>query len=107
MDALRAQTNINTKNVQPIADAIKVGSAPQSMILLPEGIFDLSDGVSDDGNELGEEHSELKLKPMQQTEDIGNGASVHENAVSKAKLRIKTGGISSLHTEYWSISIQY
>lgn len=64
------------------------------MILLPEGILDLSDDVSDDGNELGEDHSELKLKQMQQsvTDDIGNGAKGHENGLAKAKLRIKTGG---------------
>lgn len=91
LDALRAQTNMNTKNVQPIAEAIKSGSAPQSMILLPEGILDLSDDVSDDGNDIGEDNSELKLKQMQQTatDDIGKG---NENDVAKAKLRIKTGG---------------
>lgn len=107
LDALRAQTNINTKNVQPFADAIKVGSAPQSMILLPEGILDLSDGVSDDGNELREDHSELKLKQMQQIDDIANGPNGHENALSKAKLRIKTGGDYILLIKNQSFSFQY
>lgn len=64
------------------------------MILLPEGILDLSDDVSDDGNELGEDHSELNLMQTSQTvtDDIANGARGLENGMTKAKLRIKTGG---------------
>lgn len=89
LDALRAQTNINTKNVQPIADTIKSGSAPQSMILLPEGILDLSDDVSDE-DELGENHSDLKQPAIDGP--TGTGAKGFENGVAKAKLRIKTGG---------------
>lgn len=78
--------------MQPVADAIKSGSAPQSMILLPDGILDLSDDVSDDGNELDEIHSDLKLKQMPQTVDTSISANGHENGVTQAKLRIKTGG---------------
>lgn len=89
LDALRAQTNINAKNVQPVADSIKSGSAPQSMILLPEGILDLSDDVSDDGNELGENDSELKPTT---TIVKGNGSKQDENNIANTKLRIKTGG---------------
>lgn len=98
LDALRAQTNMSSKNVQPIADTFKSGSAPQSMILLPEGILDLSDDVSDDGHDLGEDHSELKLKQIQQpaTDDSVSGAKGHENA----KLRIQTGGT---YTSYWTL----
>lgn len=73
------------------------------MILLPEGILDLSEDLSDDGNELGEDHSELKLVQTHQTvtDDLGNGARGLENGMAKSKLRIKTGG---RYCAYLSIS---
>lgn len=92
LDALRAQTNGNNKNVQPIPEANKSTSAPQSMILLPEGILDSSDDVSDGGND--EELSELKLRQGQQAivTDSTNATKKHDDNVAKTKLRIKTGG---------------
>lgn len=90
LDSLRAQTNANARNIQPISDAVKSGSAPQSMILLPDGLLDLSDEQSNDGDDLGDDHSDLKIKRTQDTnKEI---ADIPKEIENRAKLRIKTGG---------------
>lgn len=96
LDALRAQMNVNTKVTQPLSEASK-SSAPASMILLPDGILDFSDDLSNDGDDLlDDEANEIKLKRPTEMADETNGTKadkVSENDPIKAKLRIKTGGI--------------
>lgn len=94
LDALRAQMNVNTKVAQPISEASK-SSAPASMILLPDGILDFSDELSNDGDDLlDDEGHELKLKRSTEPNDGGDNKmeKMMENDPVKAKLRIKTGG---------------
>lgn len=88
--------NINAKVTQPISETSK-SSAPASMILLPDGILDFSDELSNDGDELlDEEGHELKLKrPTEAQDDVGEvkAEKMAEVDPTKAKLRIKTGGM--------------
>lgn len=90
LDALRAQANVNSKNAtQTLSEPIKNGSAPASMVLLPEGILDLSDELSSD-EEIGDEGNEQNkntAQPKETIEIVEHG----ENKAAKAKLRIKTG----------------
>lgn len=94
LDALRAQININAKVTQPVSEASK-SSAPASMIL-PDGILDFSDELSNDGDELlDDDGHELKLKRPTETHDEAAEAKTDKTAEVdpiKAKLRIKTGG---------------
>lgn len=95
LDALRSQMNINAKLAQPISEERK-SSAPASMILLPDGILDFSDELSNDGDDLlDDEGHDLKLKrPLETTHD-GSEIKTDKHAESdgaRAKLRIKTGG---------------
>lgn len=96
LDALRAQMIINTKTAQPISEAASKSSAPQSMILLPDGVLDFSDELSNDGDDLlDDDPNELKLKRNTDTNhDLAGNASEQKNEVDgvKTKLRIKTGG---------------
>lgn len=93
LDALRAQINANAKMAQPISEANK-SSAPASMILLPDGILDYSDELSNDGDDefLDDEPNELKLKrPTEINDDGGVDRTSEIDQSIKAKLRIKTG----------------
>lgn len=96
LDALRAQMNVNTKVAHPVSEASK-SSAPASMILLPDGILDFSDELSNDGDDfLDDEGHELKLKrptePVNDAVDSKTEKTI-ETDPAKAKLRIKTGGL--------------
>lgn len=95
MDALRAQMNINTKAAQPISDVTSKSSAPS--MLLPDGILDYSDDLSNDGDDLlDDEVQELKLKRSTDTNRDGNDTKIEskvETEAGKSKLRIKTGGL--------------
>lgn len=95
LDSLRAHMNINAKMAQPVSEASK-SSAPASMILLPDGILDFSDELSNDGDDLlDDEGNEVKLKRQTDTKDDiedTNLDKTNENDQIKAKLRIKTGG---------------
>lgn len=87
--------NINAKVAQPVSEASK-SSAPASMVLLPDGILDFSDELSNDGDELldhdGHEPN-LKRQPEAHDEDgDGKPEKTAEVDPTKAKLRIKTGG---------------
>ncbi|XP_031636647.1 clusterin-associated protein 1 [Contarinia nasturtii] len=94
LDALRAQMSVNAKVAQPLSEASK-SSAPASMILLPDGILDFSDELSNDGDDLlDDEANELKLKrPTEINEEVDavKADKATENDPIKAKLRIKTG----------------
>lgn len=86
--------NINAKVTQPASEDRK-SSAPASMILLPDGILDFSDELSNDGDDLlDDENNDLKLKrPPDSSHEVGD--SKMEKATddgARAKLRIKTGG---------------
>lgn len=95
LDALRAQMNMNIKITQPTSEEQRKSSAPASMILLPDGILDFSDDLSNDGDDLLDE-DELKLKrPNDNTADSGDiktDKPVTDGETTRAKLRIKTGG---------------
>lgn len=97
LDSLRAQMNANTKISQPISDPINKSSAPPNMIL-PDGIVDFSDDLSnndDDDDDLMDDDN-LKLKrTMDSSRDAADGKmEKNEIDAGKSKLRIKTGGIS-------------
>lgn len=95
LDALRAQMNINTKATQPISDITSKSSAPS--MLLPDGILDFSDDLSNDGDDLlDDEAHELKLKRSTDTNRDVNDTKIEskvEAEAGKSKLRIKTGGL--------------
>lgn len=93
LDALRTQMNINAKVAQPASEERK-SSAPASMILLPDGILDFSDELSNDGDDLlDDEGHDLKLKgPPESRNDGVVVDKPTESDGAKAKLRIKTGG---------------
>lgn len=97
MDALRAQMNMNARIAQPASEERKT-SAPASMILLPDGILDFSDELSNDGDDLLEDDgNELKLKRSTEANADGSDNKTDKPAdgeTTKAKLRIKTGGDS-------------
>lgn len=95
MDALRAQMIANAKTAQPISEAASKSSAPASMVLLPDGVLDFSDELSNDGEDLlDEDPNELKLKrPTETNRDLaGTTEPKTEVDGGRAKLRIKTGG---------------
>lgn len=96
LDALRAQMNVNAKVAQPASEDGRKTSAPASMILLPDGILDLSDELSNDGDDLLEEDAnELKLKRLSEANADGSDNKADkpvDGQTSRAKLRIKTGG---------------
>lgn len=96
LDALRAQMNVNAKIAQPASEDGRKTSAPASMILLPDGILDLSDELSNDGDDLLEEDAnELKLKRSSEANADGSDSKADkpvDGQTSRAKLRIKTGG---------------
>lgn len=87
--------NINAKVAQPAAEERK-SSAPASMILLPDGILDFSDELSNDGDDLlDEEGGDLKLKrPSDSRHEVDDNNKIDKPTEdgAKAKLRIKTGG---------------
>lgn len=94
LDALRAQMNINAKVAQPASEDRK-SSAPASMILLPDGILDFSDELSNDGDDLlDDENNEMKLKrPPDSSHESGDSKTEKPaDDGARAKLRIKTGG---------------
>ena len=71
-------------------------SAPASMLLLPDGVLDFSDELSNDGDDLlDDDGHELKLKrPVENDETAETKANKPaEIDPTKAKLRIKTGGL--------------
>lgn len=94
--------NMNTKIAQPTSEDGRKTSAPASMILLPDGILDLSDELSNDGDDLLEEDaSELKLKRSSEANADGNdNKAAKPDDGQRAKLRIKTGG--NLMRKYFS-----
>lgn len=87
--------NVNAKLAQPISEASK-SSAPASMILLPDGILDFSDELSNDDDDLlDDDGNEVKLKrSTEATDDTMENKmdKFSESDAIKAKLRIKTGG---------------
>lgn len=95
MDALRAQMNTNAKFTQPTSEERKT-SAPASMILLPDGILDFSDELSNDGDDLlDDDGTDLKLKRPNEANADGNDNKTDkptDGETTRAKLRIKTGG---------------
>lgn len=97
LDALRAQININAKIAQPTSDERKVSARNASAILLPDGILDFSDDLSNDGDDfLDNDDNELKLKRPTEANADGSDNKADKAAdgeTTRAKLRIKTGGI--------------
>lgn len=95
MDALRAQMNTNAKVTQPTSEERKT-SAPASMILLPDGILDFSDELSNDGDDLlADDGTDLKHKRPIEGHADGSDSKIDkptDGETTKAKLRIKTGG---------------
>lgn len=85
--------NANTKIAQPISDPINKSSAPPSMIL-PDGIVDFSDDLSNDDDDLMDD-DDLKLKrTLDSSHEFPDGkVEKNETDPGKSKLRIKTGGI--------------
>lgn len=73
-------------------------SAPASMLLLPDGVLDFSDELSNDGDDfLDDDGHELKLKrPIENDETAETKANKPAEVDPKAKLRIKTGGLFPL-----------
>lgn len=90
LDTLRAQANVNAKNAtQTLSEPVKNGSAPASMVLLPEGILDLSDDMSSE-EEIGDE-ADNQNKNVAKANEIVESVRIDENTEAAAKLRIKTG----------------
>lgn len=95
LDALRAQMSINARVAQPASDDRK-SSAAASMVILPDGILDFSDELSNDGDDLlDDEGNELKLKRPSEANASGDGKpeKAADGDTTRAKLRIKTGGL--------------
>lgn len=90
LDALRAQGINNDKNTitrEPIKQA-SAADAP-SLILLPYGIADSSDEISED-----DENDDLNLKPKRDlTEAVHENQSHGNEHKINQKLRIKTGSM--------------
>lgn len=93
LDSLRAQMNANTKITQPISDPINKSNASSSMIL-PDGIVDFSDDLSNDDDDLMDD-DDLKLKrTLDSSREVPDGkVEKNETDPGTSKLRIKTGGI--------------
>lgn len=89
LDALRAQGITNDKNAitrEPIKQA-SATEAP-SLILLPYGIADSSDELSED-----DENDDLNLNPIRESTEAVHENQMHGNGnKANQKLRIKTGG---------------
>lgn len=90
LDALRAQMNANMKITQAISEPISKSSAPPSM-MLPDGILDFSDDLSNDGDDLLDD-DELKLKRLTESNISLIDGKSDRKIETEAKLRIKTGG---------------
>lgn len=99
LDALRDQVNVNSKSAQPFTDTGKTNGfngneAQNSLLMLPDGILDSSDEVSNEEDGLNEPESKNK-KTAPPTKS--SRSALNRNA----KLRIKTGGLLNfllLHT---------
>lgn len=95
LDALRAQGSANEKNAatRETVKQLSATDAP-SLILLPYGIADSSDGLTDE-----DEDEDLNLKPpKKELRDVGEDNMQGQAAASKSvnsKFRIKTGGKST------------
>lgn len=87
--------NMNIKITQPASEEGRKSSAPASIILLPDGILDFSDDLSNDGDDFLDE-DDLKLKRPTETNADGSDNKADKTAAdsetARAKLRIKTGG---------------
>lgn len=93
LDTLRAQMSANIKTAQAISEPMSKSSAPPSMIL-PDGILDFSDELSNDGDELLDD-DELKLKRISESileSNDGKAENKPESDPGKSKLRVRTGG---------------
>lgn len=93
LDALRAQGSANEKNAAT-RETVKQSSATDapSLILLPYGIADSSDGLTDE-----DEDEDLNLRPKKESRDGGEdmqGQTAAGKSVN-SKFRIKTGGKST------------
>lgn len=89
LDALRAQGINNDKNTMT-REPIKQASATEapSLILLPYGIADSSDELSED-----DENDDLNLNPIREsTEAVHESQLLGNGSKTNQKLRIKTGG---------------
>lgn len=82
---------MSSKNAtQSLSEPSKNGSAPASMVLLPEGILDLSDELSSE-EEMGEGAIQ-RDKNVAKANDTAESNPIDDKNTPKAKLRIKTGG---------------
>lgn len=88
--------NANVKATQPISDIGSKSSAPTSM-LLPDGVLDFSDDLSqEDADLLNDDSKEMKSKrrvDSTREPDELKSDGIGEIDSAKAKLRIKTGGL--------------
>lgn len=88
--------NANVKATQPISDIGNKSSGPPSM-LLPDGVLDFSDDLSqEDGDLLNDDSKEMKSKRRIESTREADDPKADGNAEAdsaKAKLRIKTGGL--------------
>lgn len=96
LDALRIQMNANAKSTQAVSEPMSKSSAPPSMLnLLPDGILDISDELSNDGDD-----EESKPKLIAEPNRNPNEEKIEkkpDNEAGKSKLRIKTGGKDFFH----------
>lgn len=85
------------KATQPISDIGNKSSAPPSM-LLPDGVLDFSDDLSqDDADLLNDDSKEVKSKRRIESTRAADEPKTDGNTEAdsaKAKLRIKTGGLT-------------
>lgn len=99
LDALRIQGSVNEKNT--IArEPTKQASATEahSLILLPYGIADSSDELSED------EDNDNILKPKRDSTDAIDEAPEQGNAAKViTKLRIKTGGTNRVFLSFMKV----
>lgn len=89
LDVLRAQSNSGANNSPAIFESTKNGSASQSMVTLPEGILDLSEDLSNDEDETGDDILDSNPEDLKAS---AKNVDEEEKIAEKAKLRIKTGG---------------
>lgn len=88
--------NANAKASQPVSDINSKSSVPPSM-LLPDGVLDFSDDLSQEDDDLlhddsKEFKSKRRLPTSRETEEVKVDGNVEGDA-GVSKLRIKTGGI--------------
>lgn len=93
LDALRDQLNVNAKSAQSYADTTKGSGfngseAANSLLMLPDGILDSSDELSNDEEAMKDIETDSKPKRSRLP-----SSKAAKKAEDKSKLRIKTGGL--------------